>query len=90
MESKFVNEFKVGDGIRLYGFEGTVTKVDHMIIYVDECGAKRDPMFFPDTTPIACTYLTVNFDHPEVVGYQYEGATYGGLNNVVAYGYFAR
>lgn len=37
-----------------------------------------------------CTYLQVRFDRPGEVGYQYEGGWYGGLNGVVAYGYFAR
>ena len=37
-----------------------------------------------------CTYLSVEFDDPEDIGYQYEGGWCGGLNGVVGYGYFKR
>lgn len=72
---KFVEEFKIGDGIELYGWTGTVAKVDH-IISVD--------------SGKPCTYLTVNFDDPKKVGYQYEGGEYGGRDGMVGYGYFER
>lgn len=36
------------------------------------------------------TYVKVAFDDPANVGYQYEGGNYGGLDNVVSYGYFKR
>lgn len=73
MTSKKVNEFKVGDGIMVYGWTGTVTEINH---------ETRDKQ--------PCTYLKVNFDNPEEIGYQYEGGWYGGLDVVVGYGYFER
>lgn len=83
MKSKTVNEFKIGDGIQIYGWTGTVTDVDHQM---------RDT--FNDKHEITgqqpCTYLKVSFDNPEEVGYQYEGGWYGGSDDVVAYGYFER
>ena len=71
-KSLFVNEFKIGDKIRLYGFAGTVADIEHV--------KKHD-----DGTP--CTYLQVKFDEPEVVGYQYENGWFGGKDNVVSYGH---
>jgi len=70
---KAVNEFKVGDGISLYGWTGTVVEID-----------KQERDGHP------CTYLKVEFDEPDEVGYQYHGGWYGGLDGVVAYGYFKR
>lgn len=67
-----VNEFKIGDKIRIYGWTGTVTDIDHVIKHDD--GAH-------------CTYLKVDFDEPEVVGYQYHGGWFGGKDDVVAYGH---
>ena len=83
MESKTVNEFKIGDGIQIYGWTGTVADIQNELREV-----------FNDLREVIgyqpCTYLKVNFDNPEKVGYQYEGGWYGGSNDVVAYGYFER
>ena len=84
MRDKTVEQFKVGDGIRLYGFDGTVVAIDHQVrdeigLYGDKTGNKVD-----------CTYLQVNFDDPATVGSQYNNGWYGGLNGVVAYGFFER
>ena len=78
--SKKVDEFKVGDRIRLYGFEGVVTEVVPETRYDFDwnTGEKSN---FKD-----CTYLTVHFDHPEQVGYQYQDGSYGGWNKYVGYG----
>lgn len=74
MKSKFVNEFCVGDGISILGWHGTVTDVHH----------------WKSTDGRPGTYVTVHFDDPKKIGYQYEGGDYGGLDNVVSYGYFER
>ena len=37
MKGKYVNEFQVGDGISLYGYEGVVSEVDHKIIDETPC-----------------------------------------------------
>lgn len=85
-ESKTVENFKVGDRIRLYGFEGWVAEVDHQLRDADKDGyCTSDPQRIAMHVP--CTYLRVNFDEPAKVGYQYEGGWYGGKDGVVAYGY---
>ena len=84
MASKCVNEFNVGDGIVVYGWKGTVTEVEHITRYdIDHKTGEK-------TNPKPCTYVTVAFDEPAQVGYQYHNASFGGLDNVVAYGYFKR
>ena len=74
-KSLVVNKFKVGDKIVICGYTGTVSKVDHIISH-------------DDGSP--CTYLTVNFDNPNEIGYQYEGGHYGGKDDIVAYGYIEK
>jgi hypothetical protein len=69
--TKLVNEFKKGDNIVLYGWRGKVVDVDHII-------SQRSGR--------PCTYLQVEFEEPQKVGYQYEGGWYGGADNIVAYG----
>ena len=83
MKSKTVNEFKVGDGIQLYGWRGTVAEIDHQMR--DKFDDERELI-----CRVPCTYLKVNFDNPKEVGYQYEGGWFGGTDNVVAYGYFEK
>lgn len=73
MEGRLVSQFKVGDGIRILGWTGTVMKIDKQ---------KRDGR--------PCTYLRVAFDEPEEIGYQYHNGWYGGVDELVAYGYFKR
>ena len=74
-KSLFVNEFKIGDKIIVHGWAGTVSAIDHTISHYN-----GEP----------CTYLTVNFDEPEKIGYQYEGGTFGGTDNIVSYGYIEK
>lgn len=76
--SKAVNEFNVGDGIRMYGFTGIVSDKHEEMRYTE------------NGTPCECTYLKVLFDDPGTVGYQYHGGWYGGRNDLVGYGYFER
>ena len=80
-ESKTVEQFKVGDRIRVHGFDGWVAEVSHETRY--ETNWKTGER----TNPQECTYVRVNFDEPKKVGYQYEGGWYGGLDGVVAYGF---
>ena len=61
MKSKYVNEFQVGDGIRVCGFDGIVTDVYHWKTADGKPG----------------TYVKVDFDDPKTVGYQYHGGDYG-------------
>ena len=85
-ESKTVEQFKVGDRIRLYGWEGVVVEIDHQIRTADKDGyCTTNPKYIAMEVP--CTYLRVNFDEPAKVGYQYEGGWYGGKDGVVAHGY---
>ena len=85
-ESKTVEQFKVGDRIRLYGWPGWVRKVEHVMVDADENGdCTSNPKYITQKVP--CTYVTVNFDEPSKVGYQYEGGTFGGKDGVVAYEY---
>ena len=83
MKSKTVNEFRIGDGIQLYGWRGTVVDIDHQTR--DRFDDKHEVI-----GQMPCTYLQVKFDSPTEVGYQYEGGWYGGADDVVAYGYFER
>ena len=55
MKSKYVNEFRVGDGISILGWRGTVTGVHH----------------WKSTDGRQGTYVTVHFDDPKKIGYQY-------------------
>lgn len=85
-ESKTVEQFKVGDRIRVQGFEGWVREIDHKMVTADKDGyTTTNPKFIAQEIP--CTYLRVNFDEPAEIGYQYEGGWYGGKDGVVAYGY---
>ena len=79
--SKTVEQFKVGDLVRVHGWEGTVAEVDHITRY--DVNVKTGEK----TNPQAYTYLRVNFKEPAKVGYQYENEWYGGLDGVVGYGY---
>ena len=83
MLSKTVNEFKIGDGVQIYGWTGTVVEIDRQMR--EKYNNKHEVI---GLTP--CTYLQVKFDNPKEVGYQYEGGWYGGTDNIVAYGYFER
>lgn len=84
-ESKTVEQFKVGDRIRLYGWEGVVSDIKHCMVTADKDGCcTTNPKLIAMEVP--CTYLMVNFDEPSKVGYQYEGDWYGGKDGVVAYG----
>ena len=69
-----VNKFKVGDGIVIYGWQGTVIDIQHVIT----------------ADNLKCTYLQIAFDEPQKVGYQYHNGWYGGLDDVVAYGYIEK
>lgn len=83
--SKTVEQFKIGDGIRLYGWEGTVTDINHCMSTADKDGyCTTNPKYIAITVP--CTYLKVSFNEPSKVGYQYDGGWYGGKDGVVAYG----
>lgn len=85
-ESRTVEQFKVGDRIRVYGWEGWVAEVDHQMATADENGCRTtNPELIAKEIP--CTYIRVNFDKPEEIGYQYENKWYGGADGVVAYGY---
>lgn len=85
-ESKTVEQFKVGDRIRVYGWEGWVAEVDHKMVTADKDGnCTTNPKYI--ATEVPCTYLRVRFDEPAKIGYQYEGGWYGGKDGVVAYGY---
>ena len=84
-ESRTVERFKVGDRVRIYGFEGRVSEINRQLVDADENGCcTNDPKRIAMQVP--CTYLRVNFDEPAKVGYQYEGGWYGGKDGVVAYG----
>ena len=86
-ESKTVEQFKVGDRIRLYGWEGVVAEVNHHMSPADKDGyCTNNPKYIAMEVP--CTYLRVNFVEPAKVGYQYEGGWYGGKDGVVAHEYF--
>ena len=68
-ESKTVEQFKVGDRIRLYGWEGVVSEIDHQMVPADKDGyCTTNPKYI--ATEVPCTYLRVNFDEPAKVGYQ--------------------
>lgn len=85
-ESRTVEQFKVGDRIRVCGWEGWVAEVEHKLVPADKDGyCTTNPKDIAIEVP--CTYLRVNFDEPAKVGYQYEGGWYGGKDGVVAYGY---
>lgn len=81
--SKFVNDFQVNDRIRVRGFVGTVTEV-----FSEERVMERDYKTGEVLKTASCTYLTVHFDEPEVIGFQYQDGSYGGTNNLVSYGYY--
>ena len=84
--SKTVEQFEVGDHIRLYGWDGVVIEIDHRMVAADKNGyCTSNPKYIAMRVP--CTYLLVRFDEPEKVGYQYENDWYGGKNGVVAYEY---
>lgn len=85
-ESRTVEQFKVGDRIRVCGWECWVAEVEHKLVPADKDGyCTTNPKGIAIEVP--CTYLRVNFDEPAKVGYQYEGGWYGGKDGVVAYGY---
>ena len=85
--SKSVDQFKPGDRIRVYGWEGRVSEVSHVMVSTDmDWYCTTNPQYIAKEVP--CTYLRVRFDHPEEIGSQYDGGWYGGLDGVVAYGYF--
>ena len=84
-ESRTVERFKVGDRVRIYGFEGRIAEINRQLVDADENGCcTNDPKRIAMQVP--CTYLRVNFDEPAKVGYQYEDGWYGGKDGVVAYG----
>lgn len=85
-QSKTVEQFKVGDRIRAYGWEGRVAEVNHCMVTADKDGnCTTNPNYIAMEVP--CTYLRVMFDEPAKVGYQYENDWYGGKDGVVAYGF---
>ena len=84
-ESKTFEQFKVGDRIRLYGWEGHVVEILHNMVTADKDGCcTTNPKYIAMEVP--CTYLRVKFDEPAKVGYQYEDDWYGGRDGFVAYG----
>lgn len=85
-ESKTVEKFKVGDRIRIYGWEGWVAEVNHCMVSADKYGCcTTNPKYI--VTEVPCTYIRINFDEPAKVGYQYENGWYGGKDGIVSYGY---
>lgn len=83
-ESRTVDQFKVGDHIRLYGWEGRVMEINHQMVTADKNGyCTNNPKNIAMEVP--CTYLRVCFDNPKEVGYQYENGWYGGKDGVVAH-----
>ena len=85
-ESKTVEQFKVGDRIRVHGWDGWVVEVDHRTVPADKDGYTTfNPKDIAQNVP--CTYLRVRFDEPEKVGYQYDNDWYVGKDGVVAYGF---
>lgn len=73
MKSKKVNEFKIGDKIRLYGYDGMVLEVADDIC--DGVGCTYLKVKFNN----GC----------EIAGTPYDCGWYGGANNFVSYGGFA-
>ena len=98
--SKYVNEFKVGERIRVYGSEGIVTGIHKELagqLYYDgkPCGGEShyseknlkaiEPKGYTFEQTGTCTYLQVAFDG-DLKNTAYDGGWYGGLDDVVAYG----
>lgn len=84
--SRTVDQFRPGDRIRVHGWEGRVSEVEHVMMTADKDGYHTtNPKYIEKE--VACTYLRVRFDEPEKIGAQYDGGWYGGLDGVVAYGY---
>ena len=70
MKPKKVNEFKVGDKIRTYGYVGTVTEA--VTENCDDIECTYLKIKFDDNSGLA--------------GTPYDGGWYGGRNNLVFYG----
>lgn len=71
MKSKYVNEFNVGDKIRVRGYDGVVLEV-----------APEDR----DGTSCTYMKVKFD-DNCDIANTAYDCGWYGGTNNVVSYGY---
>lgn len=65
---------KVGDRVRVYGWEGTVTEVFHNKD-TEWNGKEYEEIADSDSTAVK-----IHFDDPKSIGYQYQDGVYGNFS----------